>query len=285
MNIKKVGILYRPKGGTTLDKAKELERAIKTQGIPVWICSAWEKEKAQSLLEGTDLLLTVGGDGTILWAVQSIIPRDTLITGINQGKLGFLTELAAGEAVKKLPRLLQGKGWIDRRVMLQAEVVSQAHGTCVYHALNDVVVARGGAVRLIRIETSIDNHVYTTYSADAVILATATGSTGYALAAGGPVICPPSEDILLAPVAPHLSPAYPLILPGTAVIKLCVQTYHAATLSIDGIINLPLADGDTVTIRRSPYAARFLRLKPEGSFYSSLEGKLKGIQGESRRKS
>jgi NAD+ kinase len=285
MNIKKIGILYHPRVETTLAKARELESSIKTQGISAWIGSAWEKEKTQAMLKGTDLLLTVGGDGTILRAVQSIIPGTTPVTGINLGKLGFLTELDASEALKKLSRLLAGKGWLDQRSMLQVELASQGHETHVFHALNDAVMGRGEIARLIRVDAVIDGQSLTTYNADAVIAATATGSTGYALAARGPILYPQSRDFLLVPVAPHLSLSHPLIVPETAEVVLRLNTYHTATLSIDGHINLPLSDGDTVTIKRSPHTARFYRIRPQNSFYHSLEDKMKGKQGESVGKS
>ncbi|MGD1119929.1 MAG: NAD(+)/NADH kinase [Dehalococcoidales bacterium] len=285
MALKKVGILYHPKVAITLEKAKELEGFLKAQGVAVWRCSAWETEKACELLNGADLLLTVGGDGTILRAAQVVMQTGTPITGINQGKLGFLTELDAGEALKKLPSLLQGKGWLDERAMLQAEVKSSGNKTETYHALNDVVVGRGEIARLIRVDITIDGQELATYKADAVIAATATGSTGYALAAGGPILYPASQDFVLVPVAPHLSPAYSLLLSADSEVVLRLNTYHNATLSIDGHINLPLSNGDTVTIRRSIHTTRFRRIRPEKSFYRSLEDKLKGKQGDSGRKS
>jgi len=285
MNIKKIGILYHPMVDITLEKARELEKFLKSQKISVWICSAWDTEKACAGLDGTDLLLTVGGDGTILRAVQAAMATSIPIIGVNQGKLGFMTELDAGEALKKLPLLLAGNGWTDERAMLQAELMSSGKEKRVFHALNDVVLARGEIARLIRIDVTIDKQSYTTCKADAVIVATATGSTGYALAANGPVFYPQAEDFLIVPVAPHLSPAYPLVVPGKAEVTLRLNTYHAATLSIDGHINMPVSNGDTVTIRRSPHRVRFRRIRPENSFYASLEDKLKGKQGESGRKS
>jgi NAD+ kinase len=146
-------------------------------------------------------------------------------------------------------------------------------------------MGRGEVIRLIRVEVTIDGQALTTYKTDAVIAATATGSTGYALAAKGPILYPASRDFILVPVAPHLSPSYPLVLAATSEVVWCLNTYHNAILSIDGHINTPVASGDTVTIRRSPHIIRFRRLRPEGSFYRSLEDKLKGKQGESGRKS
>jgi len=282
--MKKAGILFHPKVAATRKKASELAKFLKSQGVQVWLCSAWEKEQACELLPGTDLLLTVGGDGTILRTVQSIIPGKTPIVGINLGKLGFMTEIDADEAIEKLPRLLDGEGWLDERAMLQAELDSDGEKQ-VFHALNDVVVARGGIVRLIRVDVTIDGQPLTNYKTDALILATATGSTGYALAARGPILYPQSRDFLLVPVAPHLSLPYPLVLPEKSEVKLRPDTYHAAVLSIDGHVNLPLASRDVVTVKRSPYVTRFLRLRPRESFYAMLEDKLRGKQGEQGRKS
>jgi len=274
--VKKIGILYHPKVAATRTKATELESYLKSRGISVWVCSAWDKEKACGSLDGTDLLLTVGGDGTILRAVQAVIPGKTPIAGINLGKLGFMTEMDADEAQGKLSSLIDSEGWIDERVMLQVEWAASGQEPRTFHALNDAVVARGEIARLIRVDASVDGQRLTTYKTDGVIVATATGSTGYALAARGPILYPQSRDFLLVPIAPHLSSAYPLVLPEATVITLQLNTYHAATLSVDGHINLSLSDGDVVTIRRSSNVARFLRIRPGESFYRSLEDKLKG---------
>jgi NAD+ kinase len=274
--MKKIGILYHPKVAATRRKAGELETFLKSRGVSAWVCSAWDREKAGTRLDGTDLLLTVGGDGTILRAVQIAVTGTVPITGINLGKLGFMTEFDTDEALKELPALLDGKGWIDERTMLEAEIVSPGLEPCVFHALNDVVMARGEVARLVRVGVTIDGQSLTTYKTDAVIVATATGSTGYALAARGPVLYPASCDFLLVPVAPHLSPSYPLVLSAASEVTLRLSSYHPAALSIDGHINLTLSDGASVTVRRSPHVTRFLRIRPPESFYDSLEAKLRG---------
>ncbi len=274
--MKKVGILYHPKVPATRNKAREIESFLQGQGISGWVCSAWDTGKARKLTEGTDLLITVGGDGTILRAVQAVIPGTMPIVSINLGKLGFLTELSADEAQSRLPDILAGKGWIDERAMLQAKLVTTAGPPQVFHALNDIVMARGEIARLIRLDVSLDGQPLATYRADGVVVATATGSTGYTLAAGGPVIYPQSKDFLLVPVAPHLSLAAPLVLPQASVVTLRLDTYLAATLSVDGHLNLPLASRTIVTVKRSPHKTRFLRIHPRESFFSSLEEKLKG---------
>jgi NAD+ kinase len=277
--INKVGILYHPMVKATHVKASELQDFLVARNVSVWTCSAWESDQARSRLDGTGLILSVGGDGTILRAAHVTIPAAIPVTGINLGRLGFMTELSADEAEEKLPALLAGEGWIDERTVLDVELpASEQAPACTFQALNDVVVARGAISRLVHIEVTLDGNILTSYRADGIVVATATGSTGYSLAAGGPILYPRSPDFVLVPVAPHLSPAYPLVLPPTATVRLRITTVHQAALSIDGHINLPLSDGDVVTVRHSPGTARFLRIHPESSFYGTLETKLKGKQ-------
>ncbi|NQT31604.1 MAG: NAD(+)/NADH kinase [Deltaproteobacteria bacterium] len=275
MKMKKVGILYHPMIDTARTLAEELKGFIGAGGVSAWLCSAWEGEEARSKIDGTDLIITVGGDGTILRAAQAIVPAPIPITGVNLGRLGFMTELSAEEARDKLPALLDGKGWLDERAMLEAELTAENKPPQTFYALNDVVVARGEVARVIFVEAHINGEPVTTYKADGVIVATATGSTAYSLAAGGPILHPRSADFLLLPISPHLSPAYPLVLPASSVVRLKVDTTHQAVLSVDGHIILPLASGDVITIRHSASISRFLRIH-SGDFYGSLEQKLKG---------
>jgi len=277
MAVKKVGILYHPMIEAARTLAEELQDFLTARGISVWLCSAWEGEQARAKVNNTDLILTIGGDGTILRAAQVVVPGQIPITGINLGRLGFMTELSAEEAKDKLPALLEGEGWFDERAMLEAKLdATEAEPSRTFYALNDVVVARGAVARVVYIEANIDGELLTTYKADGVIVATATGSTGYSLAAGGPILHPQAEEFLLLPISPHLSPAYPLVLPATAVVRLRLTTTHQAVLSVDGHINLPLSSGAVITIKHSSNTGRFLRIHPEVAFYGSLEQKLKG---------
>jgi NAD+ kinase len=279
--MKRIGILYHPMKEAAHPLAQKLEKFLSAKGISAWVCSAWEMETAKDKVNGSDLILSVGGDGTILRAAQMAIPGSTPITGVNLGNLGFMTELSVDEAQTGLTRLLAGEGWIDERSLLEAEL-SLAKGESKppvkYYALNDVVVARGEVARVIYLETSIDGEPLTTYKADGVIVATATGSTGYSLAAGGPVLHPQAKEMVLLPILPHLSPAYPLVLSSTAEVKLHLSIYQSATLSVDGHINLPLSSGAVITVRHCANTIRFLRIHPSTSFYSSLEKRLKGKQ-------
>ena len=277
--MKRIGILYHPMRETTYALAKRLEEFLDSKGSAVWLCSAWEEGIAKAQVDGTDLILTVGGDGTILHAAQTVVLGPTPITGINLGRLGFMTELNVDEVMDKLPALLAGEGWIDERSLLEVEI-SLADDRCqsprMFYALNDVVIARGAVARVVYVEASIDGEPLTTHTGDGMIMATATGSTGYSLSAGGPILHPQAKESLLLPILPHLSSAYALVLPSTAVVKLCLSTTHQATLSVDGHINLPLSSGATIKVKRSSNAVKFLRVHSETSFYGSLEQKLKG---------
>jgi len=275
--MKTVGILYHPKKEAAGILADKLKQSIESRGINAWSSSAWEVEEARARLNGTELLLTIGGDGTILRAVQTIVPEPIPVTGINLGNLGFMTELSVTEVEDGINDLLDGKGWIDERYLLEAEIATGGGlEPQKYYALNDVVLARGSVARVIHIEARINEELLTTYKADGVIVATATGSTGYSLAARGPILYPQSRELLLVPIAPHLSSSYSLVLPDSAVINLKLTTYHSATISIDGHINSNLSSNVEITIKHSLNTVKFLRIHPRNKFYSSLERKLKG---------
>lgn len=275
--MKKIGVLFHPRKENAFPLAEKLKGYLVQKGISVWVCSAWETEEARRRINGTELILTVGGDGTILRAVQTIVPETVPITGINLGNLGFMTELSVEEVWGKLDRILEGEGWIDERALLEADVSGEGgQDTRRYFALNDVVLARGDMVRVIHVQAMIDGETLTTCKCDGMIIATATGSTGYALSANGPILHPQSREILLVPVAPHLSFGYTLVVADSAVISLRLNSVNPAALSIDGHISNTLMNGSVVTVRRSRCKLRFLRIGTENAFYSSLERKLKG---------
>jgi len=275
--MKKLGIVYHPLNKGTFDLAQKVADFLESSSVDCWICSAWEGHLLKKQVANTNLILTVGGDGTILRTAQVAAPHSIPITGINLGKLGFLTELAIDEAIDKLPALLAGEGWIDERAMLEVEIDGdKEQADKKFFVLNDAVIARGEIARIIYIEATIDNEPLTIYKADGVIVATATGSTGYALAAGGPILHPQASQFLLLPIVPHLSLYNTLVLPPEALVKLRVGNIHKAVLSIDGHISLPLAGGNGITVKRSKLITRFLRTSPGDSFYSKLEHKLKG---------
>jgi NAD+ kinase len=269
---KKVGILFQPKIATAGDLARQLAKVVGDLGVAVWVCSAWEEDRAREQAGETELVISLGGDGTILRAARVASPLSIPILGVNLGRLGFMTELRPDDALSRVPAFVKGEGWGEERAMLQAELVSSDMPP--FHALNDVVVGRGERCRLIRVKAIVDGELVTTYKCDGLILATATGSTGYSLAAGGPMLHPLAREILLQPIAAHLSLGTALVLPSEATIELEVRTTHQATLSIDGQIEVPLSDGAVVRVRRSPHITRLMRTQRSTLFYETLMQKL-----------
>jgi NAD+ kinase len=197
------------------------------------------------------------------------------IVGLNMGRLGFLSELTPGDWRAKLPKILAGDYWIEERMMLRAEARRRGNTFGEYEALNDVVVSRGSLARMIRAHTNIDGGHLVTYAADGVIVATPTGSTAYALAVGGPILPPELHNILVIPIAPHLSLERAIVLSEGAVVDLRIRTDHEAILTVDGQFALALADGDQVIVRANPYQARFARVQDHTYFYKTLMSRLR----------
>ena len=248
---------------------------MSSRGVSSWRCSAWDEDKARPQALGTDLILSIGGDGTILRSARIVASLSVPILGINLGRLGFITEIDGDEVMSHLPGLLKGKGWIEERAMLEAQVADKT-----FHALNDVVL-HSVAVRLVNIEAKTNGMTVTTYRADGLIVATATGSTSYSLASGGPILHPQSREIVLQPISCHLGLSHALVLPPQSVVDLKVAHREKVILSIDGQIELPLSDGQTVRVSLSPHIARFLRIHEPTYFYGSLWQKLGGRRNES----
>jgi len=265
--------LFHPKIEKAKTFSRDLEKFLKKQGVSFWTCSAWEDAEAKAQIVGSDLICSIGGDGTILRALRAIVPNKVPVVGINLGNLGFMTELRADEAFDKIPRLLDGEGWTEERAMLEAELPSQRK---VFQAVNDVFVGRRSLARLVQIETRVDGEILATHRADGVIVSTATGSTGYLLAADGPILYPEARQMVFKPVCPHLSLDNAVVLPPEAKIQIRVTTTHEAMLSIDAQVEMLLSSGEEVKVKQSPHVARFLRLRPRGYFYSYLDSKLKG---------
>jgi len=273
--VKRIGILYHPLREKARDLSEKLQEFLSSKDVSSWRCSAWDEDKAKPQVAGTELILSIGGDGTILHCARIVAPLSVPILGINLGRLGFITEIDSDEVTSHLSGLLGGKGWIEERAMLEAQVADKS-----FHALNDVVL-HSVAVRLVNIKAEVDGTAITTYRADGLIVATATGSTSYALASGGPILHPQSREIVLQPVSCHLGLSHALVLPPQSIVDLKVAPREKVVLSIDGQIELPLSDGQNVRVKLSPYTARFLRIHEPTYFYSSLWQKLGGRGSES----
>jgi NAD+ kinase len=216
-----------------------------------------------------DLLVAVGGDGTMLRASHLCAPCNVPILGINSGRLGFLMQFRREEWRSAMEQLLRGECWFENRMMLRAEHVRAGEPLGSWHALNEVVVCRTAAVRPVRLSASVDGMQLTNYVADGLIAATPTGSTAYALAVGGPILPPELHNILLTPIAPHLSFDRAVVLSEGASVSISLQGGDAV-LSVDGQIPVGLAEGDVVDVCAGEYMARFVRFGDPGYFYRNL---------------
>ena len=276
--MRKVGICFHPQWPAARALAQEVKAALAREVSEVWLTSAWDEAEARRNVEGTDLLICVGGDGTMLWAARLVILQHTLLLGINMGRLGFLAELRAEEALVKLPEILKGGFRIEERTLLHGEFLEATGAPAAegerYHALNDIMVGRGAPGRAVHVEARVDGKRLGHYRGDAVIVATATGSTAYLLSVGGPVLHPEAHELVLMPVAPHLATARALVLPSTVVIELRVTSDEKAILSVDGQVNKELAKGEGVRVFHSPHLARFLRLGSPFDYYAALSQRL-----------
>ncbi len=274
-SIMKIGVLTHPKIPVSETLGAEIVEWLQERGVSVWSGSSWDTEQTSEQLESLDILIALGGDGTLLRTARLAATFSLPILGLNLGRLGFLAEVNPEEWRSALKRVLENDYWIEDRLMLRIE--TRRNGKPVgesIEALNEVVVSRGGIARVVRITTEVNDSYLTTYVADGAIVSTATGSTAYALAAGGPILAPELHNIVLIPIAPHLSLARPLVMPQNAVISLKVRTDHRAILTADGQFYVDLEDGDRVIVAASPNVARFIRLGPRDYFYNSLMERL-----------
>ena len=271
--MKTIGILYNAGVAQAHPLAAEMAAWIEQRGRQAHVCATRDAPDALSGHE-IDLLVTLGGDGSLLRVARAAAPYGTPILGVNLGRVGFLTEADPGTWRDVLSRALVGDYWVEERMMLRAvayrggDVLGQAG------ALNDVVVGRGARACVVYLHTEVDGGDLATYVADGLIVATPTGSTAYALAAGGPVLPPQLRNILLVPVAPHLSMARPIVLSEGVTVRISVTGGRPAVLTVDGEVQAELESEDEVAVEASPHAARFARVQERTYFYKTLVARL-----------
>ena len=232
-----------------------------------------------------DLLLTLGGDGTLLRGARMAAPHGVPVLGVNLGHLGFLTSLAPGELEEGLAALAAGKVVLDERMVLT--VRAEASDGAVHSeslALNDAVLHRGGVARMIRMAVSAHGEEVGTYSADGIILATPTGSTAYSLSAGGPIVSPTVDCIVATPICPHTLAVRPLILSAAETITIEVLSpTEELILTIDGQVSANLIPGDRLVVQRAREPLRLVRF-PGQTFFSTLRRKLRWGDLEERER-
>jgi NAD+ kinase len=277
--VKTIAIFYQGLKEDTVRFAAQLAPMLEKQGHRVRSVDIRNEgpECADSSFQGYDMALVLGGDGTIVHAARLCACINLPIIGIDFGRVGFLTELEPTEVEKDLSYFLNGDKsvWVDERAMLRG-VLKQDGREEEFLALNDIVIARGTWPRGVRINVWVDNYYYNTTYADGMILSTATGSTAYNMAVGGPLLHPQVRSLVLSPISPHLAANRSLVLQPEAQVRLQIFTNaQNGVLSADGQLNREVKDGATVTVEKSPYITRFLRRRPPTYFYQIINAKLK----------
>ena len=267
----KIAVMAHPNIEEALQVADNVGDFLKERGVEIQVGSLHD-ETLRKAIENKefDLLIALGGDGSMLRAGHLSAPAGVPLLGINVGHFGFLVEIKRSEWRNTLPKLLTGDFRYEERMMLKAHCIRDGEETSISDVINDVVVARGQYVRPIEVEAFLDGSFITGYVADGLIAATPTGSTAYALAAGGPILPPEIRNILLMPVAPHLSIDRAVVLSEGASVFIRVKTKHEAVVSVDGQEPVHLASGDGVKILAHEKSLKMVRFEDPGYFYRNL---------------
>lgn len=270
--IQTIGILAHPRRAESVPVARMVEQHTQQCGLTTWVKEIWTDEDVQEWMPKTDIIVAIGGDGAMLQAGRLCAPYQVPVFGLNMGYLGFLAEAKPDDWESSLARILKGEYWIERRLMISGEVWRRGLHLWQGDALNDIVVSRSSAAKTVHLEAYIDDGWVTNYNSDGVIIATATGSTAYALAAGGPILPPELDNLMLVPIAPHLSMERSVVLSQGATLKIVVspQTRTEPSLTIDGQNPVDLQVGDEVRVKAAQNRSLFLRLQERNYFFRSL---------------
>lgn len=226
--------------------------------------------------EEVDMILTLGGDGTLLGAARQVADKGIPILGVNLGQLGFLTDLEMPDLFPCLEKLVEGDYEIEPRMMLDAQVLREGSPVKNIIAFNDVVIAKGPISRIIRLETYVDRDYLASYRADGIIIASPTGSTAYSLSAGGPIVNPVLELMIVTPICPHTLHARPFILSDNQEIRVIMRTGTSEVmLTIDGQVGFPLQKNDNIVVRKADVYTKLVKVKKR-SFSEVLRMKFRG---------
>ncbi len=279
---KRVGIILKPNKIEAIELAKELASWFDQRHIQVFL----DEQVAGSIKQGfacsraelrnlIDFLIVLGGDGTLLSAVRDMAGKDVPILGVNLGGLGFLTEITLEELYPVLTQIIEGKMEIERRMKLKAQVIRGGKVVEEYSVLNDVVITKSVLARIINIKSSVNGAYITTFRGDGVIISTPTGSTAYSLAAGGPIVYPTLDAILITPICPHALTNRPLLVPDGVKVELKLESEESdVRLTLDGQIGCPLQPFDLVLVTKAPDFVSFIR-SPFKDYFQILRTKFK----------
>jgi len=269
--LRNIAVMANPNIPEALDVARQVASFLNDRGKKCDVGSLDDGDLRKRVTsKAFDMVIALGGDGTMLRAGHLCAPVDSPLLGINIGHFGFLAELTRENWAEWLPKLLSGDFWYEKRMMLLAHCIINGEEGSASDVINDVVVARGQFVRPIEVEAILNGLRITSYVADGLIAATPTGSTAYALAAGGPILPPEIRNILLMPIAPHLSVDRAVVLSEGASVLLRVKTSHEAVVSVDGQDPVQLSSGDGVRITSHAKSLYMIRFEDPNYFYRNL---------------
>jgi NAD+ kinase len=281
-DIRTVGIISKPGVSAAEVLVPELLEWLEGRGIRLRFdesTAAYAQRKAstprEQVPEGCDLVIVLGGDGTLLSAARAIGRAEVPLFPVNLGGLGFLTAITIDEIYPELERAFRGEHRMGKRRFLHIDVIRENQTIASYEALNDAVLSKSAIARMIDLEAFVDSQFVCAYKADGLIIATPTGSTAYSLSAGGPIIYPSVPTICVTPICPHMLTNRPVLIPETSVIRVVSHGEDESVyLTIDGQIGTPLRLGDVVLCRCSDYSLHLIR-PPRMLFFDVLRAKLK----------
>ncbi|HKT11284.1 MAG TPA: NAD(+)/NADH kinase [Terriglobia bacterium] len=283
MTIKKIGIVSKPKKAEIRQIVPQLVGWLRERNIEVSIdketgsiLESSEKCLTRNELPGkVDLLIVLGGDGTLLAAARALYRHEVPIFAVNLGDLGFLTVITQDEMYSALEGVLSGHYRSERRVQIEGELVRADEALSTFRALNDVVLNKGAIARIQDFEVYADGEFISNYKSDGLIVSTPTGSTAYSLAAGGPVVSPSVEAFIVTPICAHTLTNRPLVLRDTALIEIVVKSQReAAYLTVDGQVGIATHSEDIIRVRKSDSYVELIQ-PPHRNYYEILRQKLK----------
>ena len=259
-----------PRMAEAFAEAEAMADYLKERGIEAPFGSLFDENLRKRVRRGEfDMLIIAGGDGSVLRAGHLSAPSNVPILGVNLGTIGFLIQVEQEEWREYFDKLLNGEAWIENRMMLHVAHIRSGEALGNWDALNEIVVARGQIVRPIRLSALVDGRLLASYVADGLIASTPTGSTAYALAAGGPILPPELRNILLVPIAPHLSVDRAVVLSEGSMVTMQINSENAV-LSVDGQPSITLMEDDHVDVSAAEVTAQFVRFGDPGYFYRNL---------------
>jgi len=283
MKLKNVGLIVNYEKNKVHKIASKIINWLNSKEIYVYV----ESKRGQSIgskelcyspdkfLDKVELIISLGGDGTLLRAARLAALKDIPIFGVNLGGLGFLTQVGTDEIEKSLEKLYLGKYYLEERMMLDCWVIRNNKELKKFIALNDIVIGKGAFARIINLATYINDDYVITYSADGLVISTSTGSTAYSLSAGGPIVNPQNNSILITPICPHTLSARPLVIGEEDQVKIDLESNEEEEmLTIDGQEGFTLKYKDEVIVKKSKCKTKLITFK-EKSFYTVLREKLR----------